>query len=244
MAKRPPVKRRRRLSKRELQKRKRRVYRNRFLLLLFLAAAIVLIVFIVRGFPFQKEGEGSEAEAGSLSSDNAAQEEGEGSETLLSLEFFKNGSILETVTEDFDSEMYSPEELKEMADRELAEYNKEAGGDKLDLEEIKFKDGKALLSVKYASDADYTAFTGEEIVFEKIADVSSSKFTESVTGVKNNDIITSGEIGNLKWTVIIINADADIKTPKKIRYASSGVTVTGKKTAEVASGEGSSFIIF
>ena len=244
MAKRPPAKRRRRLSKRALQKRKKQVYRNRILLFLFLAAAIALIVFIFRKLNDRAEGGKARKEAGETVSGEEAGEEQGSEEALVTMEFFKNGSIIETVTEDFDGELYSREDLKAMADSELAEYNKEAGEDKLELEEIKFKDGKALLSVKYASAEDYTTFNGEEIVFKKIAEVSSSRFTESVTGVKNNDTLAAGEIGSLKGTVIIMNADAEIETPKKIRYASSGVTVTGKKTAEVASGESSSFIIF
>ena len=243
MAQRPLARRRRRLSKKELQRRKRKVYRARFLFFLFILAAIFLIIFGVRkvisGFKDKAEDEKKVIVSGESTGD--ADRSGN---TAVAIEFFKNGSLIETITEDFDEELYNQDELKEMAEGEFAQYNEEAGEERLELEEINFEDGKAALSVKYASDEDYTAFNGEEIVFRKIEDVSSTRFTEAVIGVKNSETVASGEIGNLKGTVIIMNIDADIKTPKAIKYASAGVKVTGKRTAEVEKADRGSYIIY
>lgn len=243
MANRPP-RRRRRLSKAELKKRRRRAYTARFLLVLVCLAVLFLIISGVRAIVRKASGRDTAKRETKEILGGSEEETSGGDEAEVFIEFKKNGSLIETVTESFDGEEYSQDELRAMAESEIAGYNEEAGDEKLKLVELKFKDDRAEISIEYASDEDYSAFNGEEIVFKKIADLSDMVFTESLNKVGSGETVEPQEVKNIKGTAIILNADAEIKVPKKIKYFSGGVELIGKKDAIVTKDEDNSFIIY
>ena len=244
MASRPPQ-RRRRISKKELKRRRRKAYIARFILFLasvmFAALLFLGVRAIVRAL---KSKAGDTAQKAVNSSLEAGSGEEQGLEEDRTLIFNKNGSIVETIVEAFDEENYSSEDLKAMVENEILEYNSSAKEDSIELEDLKFGKGEAELSIKYASDTDYDGFNGYDIKFRKISDMGAFKFTEAVTAVQGGESVAAAEISNIKGTIVILNLDAHVKLPKKIKYVSSGIEVTGKKEAEVKEGNTDSYIIY
>lgn len=233
MAKRPVAKRRRKASARK-KKRIIRAYFLRFMLA-FAALAIVFVVFLgIRGLVRKI--------SSSSVSENEAEEVVEG-ESETHLEFFDNGSLNETIIEPFDEDVYSEDGLKTMVTDEIDEYNSSKDEEKVGLKYLKFSKGEAILSIDYSSAEDYEGFNGEKLVFGKIADTDPSEFTGNVTAVKSGEIIGASEIPDIKGTVIILNADTTVRTPKKIKYTGRGVTLTGKKEAKTRASEDSTQII-
>ncbi len=235
MAKRPVAKRRRKASARK-RKRIIRAYFLRFLLFLAALAIIFALFFGVRGLV---------RKITSSSASGNEVEEVVGGESETRLEFFNDGTLNETIIEPFDEDIYSEDGLRTMVTGEIDEYNSSKDEEGVGLKYLKFSKGEAILSIDYSSAEDYEGFNGEKLVFGKIADTDPSEFTGNVTAVKSGDVIGASDIPDIKGTVIILNADTTVRTPKKIKYTGRGVKLTGKKEAMTsASEDGTQIIIY
>lgn len=72
----------------------------------------------------------------------------------------KDGTICSYIEESFEQTYYDEDELQQSILVEAAEYNREAGGDKIAVEKVKAEKGTASVEMTYESALDYAGFNG------------------------------------------------------------------------------------
>ncbi len=157
------------------------------------------------------------------------------------LELKKNGRVIETLTDSFDSSVYDEEGFRDMVTKEMDDYNVSSPGG-VTLKKLTFSDGGVTLIREYASAKDYALYNSLTL---RVGDVKSIGTVDTgVTKLSDGTKIPASEIKELKGTAVILNFAATVETPKNIKYASSSVTITAKDTAKTGRGEESAVLIY
>ena len=86
----------------------------------------------------------------------------------------KNGKVVSTDVEDFDTDTYSKEDLEKFVNEAVEAYNSEHGKDTIEKKKLKVENGTAVLTLEYASAEDYASFSGDAV----------TKITKGSTGNK------------------------------------------------------------
>jgi hypothetical protein len=150
----------------------------------------------------------------------------------------RKGAIVGTILESFDKEYYSEQELKEMAEEEIAAYQQISGSSKsINLKDFEVKNEKAKLHLYYATDADYRAFNGKELYVGTIKELLAKgiNFNIELDAIEDGmDDLTAGAVLGLEgYQAIVLEENIGVKSPAKILYCSDNVSVLGKKEAKV-----------
>ena len=89
---------------------------------------------------------------------------GKGKEGRISesniVEIKKDGSVKHTMKDEFPSEYYDGELLKDFVMREASEYNKEYGKDAISIKKLDTEDEQVTLVMEYKTSEDYEQFNG------------------------------------------------------------------------------------
>ncbi|MDD3367959.1 MAG: hypothetical protein PHP50_03585 [Lachnospiraceae bacterium] len=155
--------------------------------------------------------------------------------TIVSVE--KNGSVKNTIIEDFSAEYYDVEELKNLVLTEIAEYNKANGGNAISIDSLEQKKDSTDVRVvmNYATAEDYASFNETEFFYGTVAEAKEAGFSVTEPLVDASDTaktIGADELNDMTDYHMLVASDAVAFTlPNKILYASEGVTVDGKKAA-------------
>lgn len=165
-----------------------------------------------------------------------------------SIEVSEKGTITATIHESFDREYYDKKELKETIDAAIKAYNKEAKEERISLESLRVKNEAAHAVITYAGDEDYTAFNQIGIYNGTIKDMEGLDSGEQQEIIDRDgkrialqNLLYSEETYNL----VVLQESCTLKTSGKILYASSNVTITGKKTADVtADQESYAYVVY
>ena len=229
----------RRQSKKQKARRVKAYIARTVAFILAVAALIFCIFLLIKFFGAVKEalpfGNGSSKEA-----EAEAEEVAEKTNTHNIIDLNKDGSLIEKSVEDFDTSEYDPDELKDMVNSTIDQYNG-SGDEKIVLKSLEIKNGLARAVIYYNSAEDYAAYN--EKVFEtgKVSDLD-------ITGVTlandKNEVLTKDSIQKVKGNYVMLNDNTVIALPKNIQYISRNVEKTGKKTAEVKKAGINSVIIY
>ena len=134
-----------------------------------------------------------------------------------SIKISKSGVISETVYEDFDTDSYSEDELKEMVNDSISEFNSEAENpNSVKLSKLTVKKDTAVLVMEYASAEVYSDFNNIPL-----------NITDTDDGKK-----------------LTVNMDVTVILPSGIKDSSPGVELLDKKTAVIKEGSSDSYIIY
>ncbi len=142
----------------------------------------------------------------------------------------KDGGIVSTDVEEFDENTYDAEGLKEYVDQAIDTYNEENGKGLVKLKNLAIQDGKATLTIQYASASDYQKFNGIELYTGSVVDALAAgySFDDSFASVTDGEI-ASCEAGvflnDPEYKVVIIRGNTNVKVKGKIAYLS--ITNTG-----------------
>lgn len=223
-----------RLSKKErMRRRRRRVMINRLLFLFVLLCLVGAVVFGIVKLTGTLKGSGKN-KSGDLP---------------MQIAVSAKGVVSQTFTEPFDESMYSTDELRSSIDKEIEVYNDLAGQEgAVSLETFEVKDNTAFVKLKYAASDDYRAFNGTKLYVGKVSELVplSVIIDKQLFAVKDGD----DDLGpdDLKSVssrkLLCLEEEAEITVPGNIIYFSSGVEVTGKKSARVHDIEGTAFVIY
>ncbi len=169
----------------------------------------------------------------------------------------KDGGLYTAIVEHYDPSDtgYSADELKDMAFKEAADYNKEYGGgqERVSVAECTIEEGRATLVHKYAAAEDLCSFT--QITQD------TSNHTEHLQ-ITTNSVYLTGNDSDGGWTdarknssttlgtvrkkkdlpLIVITGPATVQTEGRILYYSGAVSLADEFTAQVSEGEG--YIVF
>jgi len=110
---------------------------------------------------------------------------GKGKEERISesnvVEIKKDGSVKHTMKDEFPSEYYDGELLKDFVMREASEYNKEYGKDAISIKKLDTEDEQVTLVMEYKTSEDYEQFNGYSFYCGTIADAREAGYDFSET---------------------------------------------------------------
>lgn len=121
----------------------------------------------------------------------------------------KNGTIRETIVEEFNPGFYDEGSLKSDIEGKIS-----AAGGKVESEGLEIADGVARLKLKYESDDEMAAFNDE--VF--YADTIDSLISQGVSF--DSEAVKAGGTH-----AVIVSETMDIRVPKKIIYVDGAITI-------------------
>lgn len=156
-----------------------------------------------------------------------------------------NGILQVATVEDFDKPYYQLSELKEFVAKEIDTYNKKAGEDKINLEDVELRSGKAIMLLTYSGMDQYANFN----------DVTAAYFSGGVTEVpldlpatlvneKNGSLVSTQEIiQSDKYKILVMNEPYDIVVDGSIKYYSENATYVDENKLQGAA-EGMTIVVF
>lgn len=159
---------------------------------------------------------------------NAVSEEG--------LSIAKDGAITATVIESFDKDFYDINGLEEMIRLETAEYNNEAGEQRVSLEQIELNDAGAAAVIRYESWEDYAAFNEVLFFAGTVKEAAQAGIDLNVTLTEAGKETTIGQeelTGMEAHHVVVWEEDIPLKVPSVIKYYGKNVRSVGSKKAAV-----------
>lgn len=169
--------------------------------------------------------------------------------SISSIELLKDGSIEETIIEDFSKDYYNEEELKNMLLFEVAGFNKESGDKNISVDKFEQKNGILTVVIKYPSAETYTEYNTNSYSDRKLFYGTVSEAYDAgwpldimVKSVKNEEETLGKEelLQMGKSYILITNEIIEIKSAKKIAYIGENIELAAKnkvKTFSDSNGE-------
>ena len=159
-----------------------------------------------------------------------------GSVDTTTVSFDKDGTVTETIVEDFAQPYYDVEELKNDIASEVSAYNAKAGDEKaVVLGDVELSDEKVVrVEMEFKGYADYKAFNEKELFWGTVAEAYSAgyEFT-SMRDVSREGVVLSAadvlEKGDAH--IVILEEAQQVIVPGKIVYISDGVSLVEEKRA-------------
>ncbi|MDD6812569.1 MAG: hypothetical protein PUD93_12070 [Lachnospiraceae bacterium] len=161
----------------------------------------------------------------------------------------KDGSIKQVIVEQFERSYYNVDELSEMAQKKIDQFNN--GADNIVCDSIKTKDGKIIVEITYQTGTDYSDFNNRELFSGTVEEAEAKGYSlKHAVAVDGSDINEEQLAGIAQNHVLIVQTkegeELDVKVYDKILYTSGNVIPSGKKDVYIgAEGEDMlSYIIF
>ncbi len=163
---------------------------------------------------------------------------GEAKTGITSVAIDKEGKVTHEIYEKFDRDYYDLQGLSDMAAQEISEYNVEYDTPKVTLgkAELIEDDKVARLSMVYESASDYSHFNQVSLFYGTVQEAIDrgyevSKGLVNASGEKIDQEVIDKSLEN---HIIITSEKIDVITPYNIEYMSNGVSLNGKKEADLS----------
>lgn len=161
------------------------------------------------------------------------------------IEVLKDGSILETITEEFQKEYYDETNLRDMLLAEVESFNEGREDGNITVDKFESTGGRLTVEVKYPSADIYTAYNTDPYNHKTLfcgtiaeAQEAGYDFNISLTDVKGEKTIGKEDIlGMGSSQILIAESPSRVKVTGKILYVGENVTVSGKNRADMQSDE-------
>lgn len=221
----------RRRKKRRSRKRIFMAYMLRTICLLVLVGLIVGVVFIVKYFA-------TNIGAGKANKSEFAEN---------TIEISKKGNITGDIYEDFSAGYYDVNELSEMIDSEISDYNRLVGdSDAVKLSEYSVDEGIARVSIEYKDATEYRGFNSTELYVGKVEDLLAQgiKFDKNLIDVSDTtSFISSTDIESISdYNAVVVDENTAVVCPTKILYYTSNIELLDKNSGR-AKAEGDYAVI-
>jgi hypothetical protein len=152
----------------------------------------------------------------------------------------KDGAILSTDIESFDPSTYDESGLQTYVEEAVSAYTDEHGAESVKLKELSFADGKATLSLEYASVKDYSEFNGIDMFTGSVAEALAAGYTfdgeyyEFQDG-KQSLCDASAFLNTDGYKVVIIKANTNVHVNGKVKYTSvTNVSLLDNSTVAIS----------
>jgi hypothetical protein len=156
-----------------------------------------------------------------------------------------NGELQVATIEDFDKNYYDLDELKEYIEEQVNAYNKKVGEDKITVDEVDKKDGKAVMILTYSGMDQYATFNEVSAAYFTggIQDISL-KLPSTLVDAKNGSLASTDEIlKDEKLKILVLNEPYHIVTDGKVKYYSDKATLVDENEVDGAA-EGMTIVVF
>lgn len=183
--------------------------------------------------------------------------EGMESASACAIEVMKDGSIKETITEEFDQEYYDEESLKNMILSEVADFNRNHTEDMISVDKLENKNGMVTVKMSYPSAEIYTEYNTDEyndgtLFVGTIAQAYEAGYSLdiSMTDAKGEKSIGREELLEMgEDNILISQAPLKVKVPGKIMYVGDKVEADDRdeaymKTNENGEAAGKYYIVY
>ena len=168
--------------------------------------------------------------------------------TNTTLEIHKDGTLEHYIAENFEKDYYDQAELQEMIESEISDFNLTEGSEKVQLKEVKMKEGMANPILTYQDASSYAGFNDVTFFFGTIAQAYENEVDLNITlqSVKEDAQIEKEDVLQMGDSYILITEESmNIDTFHAIDYYSNNVTLNGKKEATITTQDGElAYIIF
>lgn len=156
-----------------------------------------------------------------------------------------DGRIQAATVEEFDKDYYKLNELQDYIENEVSTYNKKAGGEKVIIDEIQLRDGKAIMVLSYTGMDQYVSFNEVTAAYFNggIKDITLDLPTTLIS--RKNEALASTEeiIQNNKYRILVLNEPYHIIVDGEIKYYSENTEVIDKNEVKSAP-EGMTIVAF
>lgn len=136
----------------------------------------------------------------------------------------KNGSVVSTDVEDFDTATYKLDDLQSYVDKSIDDYNKKNDGS-IKLKKLTVEKKKASLTMSYASTDEYTDFNGTKLFSGTIAEALAAGYDfktdfAAIDDGKAKKCESSEFLDENGYKVVIYEGRSNLHVKGKILYAS------------------------
>ena len=168
---------------------------------------------------------------------------GETAPTENTITVGKDGAVKGVIVEEFDKDYYDQSSLETMISEEIQEFNK--GADAVRLDTLEVDENGANVQISYVNAQTYKEFNDVEFFCGNASDAQKAGYElADVSNVKEGAAgLTASEVANSGLMLLVFEEPVCVRVSGAIRYVSTGVEVTGKKSAK-AQGEGLFYILF
>ena len=158
-----------------------------------------------------------------------------------------DGSVSAVLMESFDKDYYSEQELVNMVNAEIADYNSTHGDGSIALGKHELKAGIMTLELQFKTCADYSEYMPGELFMGTVAEAQAAgydfnrslyKASSSENSIGKKDLL---EMGSEK--LIVLDGSSAVTVPGKIKYYSQGMTAESGDTVRPEN-DGLYFIIY
>jgi hypothetical protein len=170
----------------------------------------------------------------------------------------KNGSISNSIVEEFEESYYDIDSLKTMIETSISEYNNRNSGAGISLKSCKMVNSMANVTIEYGNYSAYSGFNNESFFVGTVTDANFAGYDLNITlkDASDSSVTISKpqllEMGDNH--IVILEAQPTeegsvIETVKincydEILYVGDGVAKTGKKSADMNVAKGYGIIVF
>lgn len=160
-------------------------------------------------------------------------------ETTMKLE--EDGTIINTIIENFDETLYSADNLQNMMLDEVSAFNSTTGGKSISIDKVEASEGQVEVVLIYAGASVYEAFNEVTCFYGTMQEFYDAGIEKSgiTFYTKNGDVYGIEELLKLEGEQIIVlekskvEGTIKVETPSKILYASDNVEFLSNKSVRI-----------
>lgn len=161
----------------------------------------------------------------------------------------KDGSIEQTIVEQFERNYYDINELKAMAEEKIAQSDLD--DKEIVCNEMEEKNGKVIVKMTYQTGDAYTNFNHRELFYGTVAEAADRGYSFRDAVTKEGTDISTEQLAEVSDKYVVVlqtkeEEDMEVEVYGKILYTSGNVLLSDKKAAYIApeSEDMLSYIIF
>lgn len=152
----------------------------------------------------------------------------------------KDGTIRQTIVDQFEPEYYDIEELNAMAQSKIAQLG--GAESAIVCDSMKAEDGRIVVQMTYQTDTDYRNFNNREIFNGTVSEASAQGYTfQNLVGTDGvavgAEVISSAGEDRVIFIQTKAGEELDVNVYGKIVYASENIALSGQKNAAISAGE-------
>lgn len=157
----------------------------------------------------------------------------------------RNGQLQVAIIEDFDKTYYKLSELEEFVKKEINTYNQKAGGEDVKIEELKLKEGKAVMLLGYTGMKHYASFNKVMAAYfaADTKDVALELPEQYVYAKNGSTVDRATALKDDKYRVLVVYEPYDIIMDGSVKYYSNNAT-RGENDVIHSADEGATVIVY
>ena len=146
----------------------------------------------------------------------------------------KDGEIVSAIVESFDKEYYDAEELQDMLEQSVVEYNAENGKNSIEVDSFKLDNGVLKVIMNYLTWADYSNFNDVQFFAGQLSDIQGKNYGKNISFISRDGSETVAfESIEGEYQVVLVEEKIVVQTAGKIAYVSENMNVEGEKLARL-----------